>query len=88
MPALSMVDAEDEVIEDDDDDFAIVAPAVRPVSVEPWTGQERARMRRVCDYLIDAEDELLYLLPRDPGLQPDVDTIVTLLVKLTKMANH
>jgi hypothetical protein len=52
------------------------------------SGQEKARLRRVCDMLVDAEDELLYVVSTDPTLQPHIDAIVTTLVDLTKRAHE
>lgn len=62
-------------------------PRPKPVRVE-LTGQEKARLRRVCDYLIDAEDELLHVVKADPSLKPHLDTIVESLVHLTRRAHE
>jgi hypothetical protein len=52
------------------------------------TGQDKARLRRVCDYLIDSEDELIYVTKNDPSMQPVVDRVVELLVYLTRRAHE
>lgn len=52
------------------------------------TGQDKARLRRVCDFLIDSEDELIYVTKNDPSLQPVVDRVVELLVYLTRRAHE
>lgn len=49
-------------------------------------GQQRARIKRVCDNLVDSEDELLYLVHAAPELREVVDQVVGLIVKLTPIA--
>lgn len=61
--------------------------ALTAVQLPELSGQERARLRRVCDHLIDAEDELLYVAATDPTLETEIDAIVGVLVYLTKRAN-
>lgn len=50
------------------------------------TGQDKRRLERVRDCLIDAEDELLYVVKRQPELQHHVDVIVRTLIEISKMA--
>lgn len=48
------------------------------------SGNDRARLRRARDMLIDVEDELLYVVKRDPALQPMIDAIIDFNLALTR----
>lgn len=47
-------------------------------------GQDRARLRRARDYLIDVEEELLHVAKRDPSLQTMIDRTVADIMELTR----
>lgn len=53
-----------------------------------YTGQDKARLRKVCDYLIDSEDELLYLVREHPSLQYEIDQVVGTLMRVTRLAHE
>lgn len=64
-------------------------PPPGPPSVEPpLSVANRARLKRVCDMLIDSEDELIYVVRDDPTLQGELDTVVSTLMVLTKRVNE
>lgn len=53
-----------------------------------YTGQEKARLRKVCDYLIDSEDEMLHLVSAHPSLQHEIDNVVAVLMRVTRLAHE
>lgn len=48
------------------------------------SSNDRARLRRARDMLIEVEDQLLYVVRRDPALQPMIDSIVDYNIALTR----